>query len=189
MRWRVKAFRFEMERVYKSLQQTAKSSCMRSNYDDCSSAFPKPKCTFIKPQCGDSPTRCVAMEEAVAIVTLSNWWCRIRYPRSSLQIATSLWISPSQIRDLAQKNELDIVVSKSATSASYGHGSLVCGWGQLYVTFWNHILAKKGRFIHVCALQSCGMSVVCTWELRGIFSDLRFFVIPSHTLSVSFTTM
>ncbi len=27
------------------------------------------------------------------------------------------------------RNELDIVVSKSAKSASYGHGSLVCGCG------------------------------------------------------------
>ncbi len=35
--------------------------------------------------------------------------------------------------------------------------------GSYMLPFWNHILAKKGRFIHVCALQSCGMSAVCTW--------------------------
>jgi hypothetical protein len=29
--------------------------------------------------------------------------------------------------DIWPKNELDIAVSKSAKSASYGHGSLVCG--------------------------------------------------------------
>ena len=29
--------------------------------------------------------------------------------------------------DFPPRNELDIVVSKSAKSASYGHGSLVCG--------------------------------------------------------------
>jgi hypothetical protein len=55
----VKAFRYEMERVYRSrCDKLTYSSCIRSNYNDCSSAFPKQKCTFIKPQCGDSPTRC-----------------------------------------------------------------------------------------------------------------------------------
>ena len=54
-----KALRDKLEEVYKQRcdDQTLRS-CIRSNYNDCSSAFPKPKCTFIKPQCGDSPTRC-----------------------------------------------------------------------------------------------------------------------------------
>ncbi len=55
----VKAFRYEMERVYRSrCDKLTYSSCIRSNYNDCSSAFPRQQCTFIKPQCGDSPTRC-----------------------------------------------------------------------------------------------------------------------------------
>jgi hypothetical protein len=33
----------------------------------------------------------------------------------------------------------------------------------------------------MCALKSCGMSVVCTWELRGIFFlTLVLFVLFSH---------
>jgi hypothetical protein len=42
------------------------------------------------------------------------------------QSRCSQWISPSQ-EEIWPRNELDIVVSKSAKSASYGHGSLVCG--------------------------------------------------------------
>ena len=53
------ALRDKLEEVYKKRcdDQTLRS-CIRKNYNDCSSAFPSKNCTFIKPQCGDSPTRC-----------------------------------------------------------------------------------------------------------------------------------
>ncbi len=55
----VKALRDKLEEVYtKRCDIETYSSCDRNNYNDCSSAFPNQKCTFIKPQCGDSPTRC-----------------------------------------------------------------------------------------------------------------------------------
>ena len=48
-----------LEEVYKQrCEPQTHSSCIRSNYNDCSSAFPGQKCTFRKPQCGNSPTRC-----------------------------------------------------------------------------------------------------------------------------------
>jgi hypothetical protein len=54
-----KGLRDKLEEVYRNrCDKLTYSSCIRSNYNDCSSAFPKQKCTFIKPQCGDSPTRC-----------------------------------------------------------------------------------------------------------------------------------
>jgi hypothetical protein len=54
-----KALRDKLEEVYKKrCDSQTFFSCIRSNYNDCSSAFPRQKCTFIKPQCGDSPTRC-----------------------------------------------------------------------------------------------------------------------------------
>jgi len=53
------ALRDKLEEVYtKRCDIETYPSCIRSNYNDCSSAFPNQKCTFIKPQCGDSPTRC-----------------------------------------------------------------------------------------------------------------------------------
>jgi hypothetical protein len=55
----VKAFRFEMERVYRiRCNELTHSSCKWSNYDDCSSAFPSQQCSFHKPQCENYPTRC-----------------------------------------------------------------------------------------------------------------------------------
>ena len=55
----VKAFRDELEEVYKKrCDSQTFSSCIRKNYNDCSSAFPNKQCTYSKPQCGDSPTRC-----------------------------------------------------------------------------------------------------------------------------------
>ena len=55
----VKAFRDKLEEVYKKrCDSQTYSSCIRKNYNDCSSAFPNKQCTYSKPQCGDSPTRC-----------------------------------------------------------------------------------------------------------------------------------
>ena len=55
----VKDFRDELEEVYKKrCDSQTFSSCIRKNYNDCSSAFPNKQCTYSKPQCGDSPTRC-----------------------------------------------------------------------------------------------------------------------------------
>ena len=55
----VKAFRDILEDVYKKrCDSQTFSSCIRKNYNDCSSAFPNKQCTYSKPQCGDSHTRC-----------------------------------------------------------------------------------------------------------------------------------
>ena len=55
----VKAFRDILEEVYKKrCDSQTFSSCIRKNYNDCSSAFPNKQCTYSKPQCGDSHTRC-----------------------------------------------------------------------------------------------------------------------------------
>ena len=55
----VKALRDKLEEVYKKrCDIETYSSCIKSNYNDCSSAFPSKKCTFRMPKCGDSPTRC-----------------------------------------------------------------------------------------------------------------------------------
>ena len=55
----VKGLRDKLEEVYKQRcdDQTLRS-CIRSNYNDCSSAFPRQQCSFRKPQCGNYPTRC-----------------------------------------------------------------------------------------------------------------------------------
>ncbi len=55
----VKAFRYEMEDVYRSRcdSQTI-NKCLRNNYNDCISTFPNQQCAFVMPQCGDSPTTC-----------------------------------------------------------------------------------------------------------------------------------
>ena len=59
MEYDVKAFRDKLEEVYKKrCDSQTYSSCIRKNYNDCSSAFPNKQCTYSKPQCGDSPTRC-----------------------------------------------------------------------------------------------------------------------------------
>ena len=59
MEYDVKAFRDKLEEVYKKrCDSQTFSSCIRENYNDCSSAFPSKKCTFPMPKCGDSPTRC-----------------------------------------------------------------------------------------------------------------------------------
>ena len=53
------ALRDKLEEVYKKrCDIETYSLCFRSNYDDCSSAFPNQNCSFIKPQCGNYPTRC-----------------------------------------------------------------------------------------------------------------------------------
>ena len=56
----VKAFRDKLEEVYKKRcdSQTFSSCFRKKNYNDCSSAFPNKQCTYSKPQCGDSHTRC-----------------------------------------------------------------------------------------------------------------------------------
>jgi len=55
----VKAFREQLEKVYtKRCDSQTFSSCIRKNYNDCSSAFPNKQCTYSKPHCGDSHTRC-----------------------------------------------------------------------------------------------------------------------------------
>jgi hypothetical protein len=54
-----KGLRDKLEEVYKKrCDSQTFSSCFGRNYNDCSSAFPEQECTFRKPQCGDSPTRC-----------------------------------------------------------------------------------------------------------------------------------
>ncbi len=59
MEGEVKALRDKLEEVYKKrCDIETYSSCNRSNYNDCSSAFPRQQCSFPKPQCGNYPTRC-----------------------------------------------------------------------------------------------------------------------------------
>jgi hypothetical protein len=59
MEYEVKGLRDKLEEVYKQrCDDQTLLSCNRSNYNDCSSAFPRQNCTFRMPKCGDSPTRC-----------------------------------------------------------------------------------------------------------------------------------
>ncbi len=53
-------------------------------------------------------------------------------------------------------------------------------WGNLCHCFEFIYLLKKAD-LSMCALKSRGMSVVCTWGLRGIFFlTLVLFVLSSH---------
>ena len=55
----VKAFRYEMERVYTShCDSQTLNECLRNNYNDCMSTFPNQQCAFVMPHCGDTPTSC-----------------------------------------------------------------------------------------------------------------------------------
>ncbi len=54
-----KAFRYEMERVYRSrCDSQTLNECFRNNYNDCTSTFPNQQCAFVMPHCGDTPTSC-----------------------------------------------------------------------------------------------------------------------------------
>ena len=58
MEYEVKAFRDEIERVYKSrCDSQTLTECINNNYNDCSSTFPNQKCVkrdeFVMSDCGD----------------------------------------------------------------------------------------------------------------------------------------